>query len=186
MEELKEKEFRDAYAVEQVKTGIPMQIRMLRMEAERQWNQQELARRAKTSQAAISRVEDPNYGQLNLGTLLKLASAFDVALLVKFVPFSKILNESGDLSPNALSAKPFKSDLENIERWAKDSNEAVTTTGRRTFHSSAPTAEFIKLVQPTQAIQMNLVFEESRPTFHLVRSPLHGPSDVTNERLATA
>jgi transcriptional regulator with XRE-family HTH domain len=128
LKELIEKEFRDAYAVEQVKTRIPFQIRALR--ARKQWNQEDLAKRVKTSQTAISRIEDPNYGKLSLQTLFKIASAFDVALLVKFVPFSQFLPEYEDSSPEALCASNFSDDFINIEEWASDNLNTTSTSFR--------------------------------------------------------
>jgi transcriptional regulator with XRE-family HTH domain len=136
VEELKEKEFRDAYAAEQVKTGIPFQIRALRNQ--REWNQERLAKEARTSQAAISRIEDPNYGKLSLQTLFKLASAFDVALLVKFVPFSRLLPEMDDASQVGLSASKFSDDLKDIEEWAEsapENAEIITSRNFRIIHT---------------------------------------------------
>jgi len=116
LKKLKNKRYRDAYAVEHVQTSIPFQIRALR--EQRGWTQERLAREAKTTQTAISRVEDPNYGKLSLNSLYKLASAFDVALLVKFVPFSRLLNEFKDVSPEALSAESFDTEGVKLEGWA--------------------------------------------------------------------
>jgi transcriptional regulator with XRE-family HTH domain len=95
------KAYRDAYVVEHVKTSVPLQIHHLR--AMREFTQAELAEKAKTTQAVISRLEDPNYGNLTLNSLLKIAKALDIALLVRFVPFSRLLTECEDLSPQALS-----------------------------------------------------------------------------------
>ena len=39
---------------------------------------------------SISRLEDPNYGRYSLKTLKRLARAFDVGLLVRFVSFGEL------------------------------------------------------------------------------------------------
>src|SRR5262245_4314689 len=109
LEELKNKKFRDAYVAEHVKTSVPIQIYLLR--EQRHWNQSQLAERAKTTQTVISRLEDIDYGKLSISTLLKLASAFDIALLVKFIPFTRLLEEFKDNSSEALSAKSFSQEL---------------------------------------------------------------------------
>jgi hypothetical protein len=43
-------------------------------------------------QNAISRLESPDYGKLTLTTLRRLAMAFDVGLIVRFVPFTEMVD----------------------------------------------------------------------------------------------
>jgi transcriptional regulator with XRE-family HTH domain len=117
---LKKKAYRDAYTVEHVKTTVPLQVRTLREQHE--WTQGKLAAEARTTQTAISRLEDPNYGNLTLNTLLKIAAALDVGLLVKLVPFSRLLQEFQDLSPAALSAPSFMEELQKLETWAAETD----------------------------------------------------------------
>ena len=65
----------------------------------------------------IARLENPDYGKFSLSTLLKLASAFDVALLIRFVAFGELLERTRDLSPAGLNAASFRDDarLRRIE-----------------------------------------------------------------------
>src|SRR5713226_7367760 len=105
---LKNKKYRDAYVSAHVRNGNAYQIRALR--EQQGLTQGELGKKARKPQNVISRLEDPSYGKASIPTLLDLAAAFDVALLVKFVPFSKLLKEVEDLSPEALSAKSFEED----------------------------------------------------------------------------
>lgn len=107
-ERLKDKEYRDAFVSEHIDTGLPFQIKALR--EEREWSQEKLGNMAGMHQERISALEDPNYGKFTLRTLKKLASAFDVALMVVFVPFSKLLDWESDLSPEALRAVSFEED----------------------------------------------------------------------------
>ena len=130
LEELKNKKFREAYVAEHVKTSVPIQIYLLR--EQRHWSQNQLAERAKTSQTVISRLEDLDYGKLSISTLLKLASAFDIALLVKFIPFTRLLEEFKNNSPEALSAKSFSEELPNITAWAKEEEQEESATVRTT------------------------------------------------------
>lgn len=113
---LRNKEYRDAYVEEKVATSLPFQIRALREQPGREWSQAELGRRAGMRQNAISRLEDAESGTPSISTLLRLARAFDVALLVKFVPFSKLLSEFADLSSEALSAVSFDNELPQLEQ----------------------------------------------------------------------
>ena len=105
---LENKEYRNSYVSSSLKNGLAHQIRVNR-EA-RNLSQTELASRcgSKTRQETISRLEDPAYGNYSINTLLKIASAMDVALLVKFVPYSKFLIETADKSISGLYAENFE------------------------------------------------------------------------------
>jgi transcriptional regulator with XRE-family HTH domain len=69
---------------------LAFQLRSLR--EKKSWSQPELAKMTDTSQNAISRLENPNYGKATLTTLKKLAAVYDVGLVVRFVPFSQLVN----------------------------------------------------------------------------------------------
>ena len=81
-------------------------------------------------QSAISRLESPDYGNLNIKTLRRIASAFDVGLIVRFVPFSELGDwvsgtprTNPGLSSNSLAVPSFEEeegeacvDAINLER----------------------------------------------------------------------
>jgi len=110
------KRFRDSYVYEHVRNSVPFQIRALR--EERGWTQGGLGEVAGKPRNVITRLEDPNYGRLTLKTLFEIASAFDVGLLVKFVPFSRLVREYEDVSPSALSAKSILEEAGPLKEWA--------------------------------------------------------------------
>lgn len=91
---------------------LAYQLRSLR---EREgWSQVRLARNAEMNQNAVSRLENPNYGKATLTTLRRIAKVFDVALIVRFVPFSQLADwVSGTprldlgLSPDSLRLPSF-------------------------------------------------------------------------------
>lgn len=118
------KPYRDAYVAEHVKTSMPLHLRHLR--EERALSQAALAAQAQTTQTVISRLEDPQYGNLTVQSLLKIAAALNIALLVKFVPFSRLLAEGEDRSPRALSVPSFDEELALLQAWA-----TRTKKGRR-------------------------------------------------------
>jgi transcriptional regulator with XRE-family HTH domain len=91
-----------------VHLGIPLQIRVMR-EA-RSWNQTQLGEKISTTQNAISRLESSDYGKPNVKTLLRLAEAFDVALLVKFVPFSRFAQVLDEMSETSIAVPSFDKD----------------------------------------------------------------------------
>jgi transcriptional regulator with XRE-family HTH domain len=105
---LRDKEYRDLFVAEEIATGLPFQIRAMRQA--RGWSQQELAERLGMTQEGVSRLESLNYGRYTLATLQRLASAFDVALTVRFVPFSELVDWAADLSPADLAVPDYEHD----------------------------------------------------------------------------
>lgn len=110
---LKKKEFRDAYVVSHLSHGLAHQIRVLR--TQRGWTQAELAEKLGIKmQSAVARMEDPSYGKLSLGTLLRLAQVFDVALSTRFVSFSQFLLEREDVSASNLRVQSFTEEVQYL------------------------------------------------------------------------
>jgi len=70
--------------------GLAFQIRALR--DRENWSQGQLADEVDTNQNAISRLESPNYGRATITSLKKIAAAFDVGLIIRFVPFSQMVD----------------------------------------------------------------------------------------------
>lgn len=112
--QLRSKEYREAFVASQIRVGLPMQCRALR--ESREWTQPKLAEAAGMSQPRISEIERPGQRQLNLETLLRLASAFDVALQVRFVPFSQFVDDDDQLDLANFYVSPFEEDLAAVER----------------------------------------------------------------------
>jgi transcriptional regulator with XRE-family HTH domain len=90
-------EARDAYVQAEVTTALSHQIRAIRQQ--RGWSQGELAERLKTTQAVVSRLENPAYGRHSLQTLLQLSQAFDTGLQVRFVSLVTMLKETFHPNP---------------------------------------------------------------------------------------
>lgn len=91
-----------------IKRGIAEQIREMR--DERGWTQAELARASDKVQETISRLENPNYGNYTINTLARIAAAFDVALFVRFGPFSELVDHIVNISPEDLAVPSFAHD----------------------------------------------------------------------------
>ena len=101
-------EYRDAYVAAHLSNTVAAQIAFLR---EREgWTQKELAQKAGMHQSRISALEDPNYENIEIATLRRLASAFEVGLTVRFVPFSEIIAWAGSSSPDKLAPPAIKDD----------------------------------------------------------------------------
>ena len=104
IEELKDKEYRDEYVSSSIDVGVAFQIRALR--EQRGWNQTKLAEEANMQQERISTLENPSHSP-TLSTLKKLAKAFDVGLIVRFVPISDLVKRELNL-PNESLEVPKK------------------------------------------------------------------------------
>jgi transcriptional regulator with XRE-family HTH domain len=140
---LRDKAYREAFVVSQLKRGLPMQIRV--MLKDRGWNQGDLAERSGLKQGVISRAADPDYGNLTINTILRIASGFDVAYVGRFVPFSDLARWYADLSEPALSVPGFSDDNGLVELKQSDATAAQQ-------HSSRPrVAEVASWVSDTPA-----------------------------------
>ncbi len=102
---LANREYRDEFADQDITTGIAFQIRHLREKTG--LSQEALARKIGNSQETISQWENPNYGRYTLSSLKQLRAAFDVALLIKFVPFSKLVEWTTNLTPERLAPPTY-------------------------------------------------------------------------------
>ncbi len=131
---LVDKDFREAFVAETISQGIAFQIKETR--DERGWTQAELGERAGKPQPVISQLENPDYGAYTLKTLKALASAFDVALVVRFVPFSELVNYTTHLTPGHLAPVDFGRDA---ALYVREFPEMVATTPSkaRIFHASS-------------------------------------------------
>jgi transcriptional regulator with XRE-family HTH domain len=84
------KEARRQFTESHLNKGLAYQLRATRDKLG--WSQEELAKRAHMNQNAISRLESHNYGKPTITTLKRLAEAMNVGLVVRFVPFSEMVN----------------------------------------------------------------------------------------------
>lgn len=103
--EWQDEEFRRAVLESEVAEGIAWQIRVNR--EERGLTQSVLAQKMGTKQSAISKLENADGGDVRVKTLIKVAHAFDCALLVKFVSYSDFALETADVCPERLLACGF-------------------------------------------------------------------------------
>lgn len=113
------KEYREAFVESEINIGIPFQIKAMR--ETREWTQQQLAERSAKRQSVISQLETPGYGQLTLSTLKKLAAAFDVGLMVRFVSFGELVGRAAHLSTLDMQIPSFEQERPDLAESANTS-----------------------------------------------------------------
>lgn len=113
-ESLQDPEYRKQLIDEHIDVGIAFQINGIRQRQKlTQKNLAELLGDIK-KQPLISSWENPNYGRYTLTTLKDLAKVFDVGLLVRFVPFSKMIDWTVSLTDEAIAPASFMEEQSGI------------------------------------------------------------------------
>lgn len=109
------KEYRHAFIEESIRARLTAQIRSIR-EDQYHWDYKEFAEKLGKKPSWVYRLEDPNAPTPTVATLLRVADALDVALDVRFVPFSKVVDDVTTLGPHSFSVVPCEDDPGLLER----------------------------------------------------------------------
>lgn len=159
----RDQSYRRTYMESFLNTAIAAQIKALR-EA-RGLSQKDLGSRINTSQPGISALENVNYSRWSLSTLRKLAEAFDVALVVKFVSFGEALDEVTAFDSSRLNKLSFEEDSVFVD----DEQETESLS------SPANVTQLSEFVAQRSVRQSALVASSSQTKTILVsREVLHG------------
>ena len=114
--QLADQEYRDEFVDASITHGIAAQLRSTR--ADREWTQKELGERADMRQSVIAQLENPDDGRLSVTTLKRLAAAYHVGLIIRFAPFSELVDWAVDLSTSDLAIPSFADDVGGHSRTA--------------------------------------------------------------------
>jgi predicted XRE-type DNA-binding protein len=106
-EELKDSEYRRAYAESFANTMIATQIRLLRGDM----TQQEFGELVGVKQSRISAMEDENYSSWSTKSLKQIAGGKDVVFLGRFVSFGELLGWSTRFSKETLTVPSYRDDI---------------------------------------------------------------------------
>lgn len=134
-EKLRDKEYRTSFAESFLDTSIASQIRVLR--EQRDWTQSKLAEEAGMKQSRISALENADYSKWTIGTLKRLARAFDVPLNVAFGTYGKLLIEVDQFGRASLERPEFAKDpaFANEAQGASDATSGASTVNCSTSAS---------------------------------------------------
>jgi len=122
IEKLKNKEYRKHFVGAQVRRLVTAQIKALR--DRNRWTQEELGQRAGMKANAISRLENPDYGDFTINTLLRIAEAFDVALVVRFASHGEVVAWNRGITPSAYTPPDFSAYLQQSEQLVARINQS--------------------------------------------------------------
>jgi transcriptional regulator with XRE-family HTH domain len=107
-EELRDPEYRQAYADDYLNTYVATQIQVLR--EQRGLSQWELANLIGTKQPGISRLENVNHSSWKTDTLKKIAHALGVRLKISFETYGDLWRESRLFGRESLQRPAFADD----------------------------------------------------------------------------
>ena len=105
-----DKRYRDAYIRAKAHANITSQIRALRLS--RGMTQKGLAGEAEMKQPRVSAMERPGATQFNLETLIRLASDFQVGLVVRFASFSEMLSWENEFRQDSFHVTSLDDDAD--------------------------------------------------------------------------
>lgn len=106
----RKKAYRHGIVAAQTTDSVAAQI--FSMRNCRGWSQSELAERTGMKQSRISVLENPSYDGASIKTLRRIAAAFDVAVIVRFVSFGELLGWVENVSEEQLNPPDFDHDPE--------------------------------------------------------------------------
>ena len=115
-EKLRDRRYRHALAMAQFKRFVPFQISALRKQ--KQWSQQQLADSAELTQGVVSRAENPDYGNLAVNTILRIAKGLDRVFVGQFMSYAEFEHWRRNLSEDMV-VLDFEQEDTQFEREAE-------------------------------------------------------------------
>jgi transcriptional regulator with XRE-family HTH domain len=129
------KDYRDGFLDTDVKGGIALQIQALREKAG--LSQEAFAKKIGKKQSVVSRLENTEYGAVNVNTLLEIAKALDIGLQVRFCDYGEVL--ARDTSPEAMKVDTI---FETLDKYQTVASTALPlkpiNTARATTQNARP------------------------------------------------
>jgi transcriptional regulator with XRE-family HTH domain len=135
-EKLKDKGYRDAFVASQIMIALPFQMRALR--EQRGLTQAQLAEKAGMLQPRISAMERPGVSKFNLETVLRIASALDIAFIGRFATFGELVGWVENFSPDTFVVPSFDDDPRVHESIAASTQLSVAINAQEVLSEEIP------------------------------------------------
>jgi transcriptional regulator with XRE-family HTH domain len=132
--------YRDAFIAANIGVQIATQLRALR--TNRGKSQDKLADEMDMNQATISLMEKPDYGRYNIGTLIRFAQHYKVALDIRFVSMTDYVHRVLNQTPDSMAPPPFGEPLA-----APNEPEVPRAQAAGVEQDKEPSPDKFKLVQ---------------------------------------
>jgi transcriptional regulator with XRE-family HTH domain len=161
-QKFKDKRYRDAFLASQIRRLIPKQVRAMR--EVRKMTQQELADAAHTTQTVISRIEKGGGNNLTIKSLLNLASALDVALVVRFEPIDRFITWNENLSSDDIMPRSSEAILGAMEQGAREEAIEAQSPPKDTNHLIGSRRLRIQPERPSATSAIQLSFKLGEPS----------------------
>lgn len=107
--EFADRDYAHAYMESHLISRLAAQIHVIRKQ--RGWSQEKLASESGIAQERTSKIESADFDSLTIKTLQKFSRAFDAHLHISFVPFSKGILDTTNLTTARLEVTPRVQDL---------------------------------------------------------------------------
>jgi transcriptional regulator with XRE-family HTH domain len=140
--------YRESYLDAHVKGSIAYQIQAIREKIG--LNQTEFGALIGKPQSVVSRLENTEYGAVNINTLLQVANHLGIGLSVRFCGFDSLLAE--DVSPNALAVESITETVERLSETA--TAQPFLLWGASSMAGGVRTSN-IQVNEPWQPIQIS-------------------------------
>jgi transcriptional regulator with XRE-family HTH domain len=105
-EDMRDPQYRAAYAEAACHSALPYQIRITR--EQRGWTRGQLAAKAKVSLRTIVRYEEAELTVIHIPTLCKIANALDVCAKVSLISYAQMERDRHRLGAKHLYVPPYR------------------------------------------------------------------------------
>ena len=187
--ELKDPTYRHAFVEAHATDTVAFQLK--RMREAKGWTQGQLAIEAfgdAKLQSMVSRLENPDYGKYSVSTLVNLAKVFDVGLVVRFAPFSEVVDWDLNKSGPTLEPPPFAQDMALQEPPQITAAPHVSTSVilkfvcARTFYRDEAFVGGSKPFKVIQVANPNPLEKEKGTSWQKEKSTTHWPRRKSKRR----
>jgi transcriptional regulator with XRE-family HTH domain len=149
---IKDKELRDKFLADQIKIGLRYQLRSLR--DSQGLTQKDLADLIGTKQSVISRLER-NAERVSIPTLLDIAEALDVGVIVRFESIDTVLDWYNNSSQKKMTPRKSKEVLKELEEQSKVKQESCEVALKDIPNISSSFNKYLSQIAQTLLLPVN-------------------------------